>query len=145
MSKVSLILPVIALAISAPALGQGSDRTMGEALLTTARVSVSPPRPARCRERGEGGTGTSGDIVVCAQESQRIAPTSETDPMSRAGLRNGALHPPQLGKGSCKGAFGCLGIGGARPPAYIIDLKSVPEAPAGSDADRVAKGDLAER
>lgn len=145
MSKVSLVLPAVALAISAPVLGQGSDRTMGEALLTTARVSAPPPRTARCRERGQGEKSAGGDIVVCAQESQRIAPTSESDPMSRAGLRNGALHPPQLGKGSCRGALGCLGLGGTRPPAYIIDLTAVPEAPAGSDADRVAQGELAER
>lgn len=31
-------------------------------------------------------------------------------------------------------------FGGAPPPAYIVDFDQLPEAPAGSDADRIARG-----
>jgi hypothetical protein len=39
---------------------------------------------------------------------------------------------PDNGKG--------IGIGGVPPPALIIDVEALPQAPAGSDADRIARG-----
>lgn len=35
---------------------------------------------------------------------------------------------------------GCVRFGKVPPPALIIDIKALPEAPPGSDADRVARG-----
>ncbi|MEQ5788277.1 hypothetical protein J3454_10265 [Erythrobacter sp. NFXS35] len=33
-----------------------------------------------------------------------------------------------------------IGFGGAPPPAVFIDVEALPKAPAGSDADRIARG-----
>jgi hypothetical protein len=33
-----------------------------------------------------------------------------------------------------------IGFGKAPPPAYIVDFQALPTAPAGSDADRIARG-----
>ena len=33
-----------------------------------------------------------------------------------------------------------IGIGGVPPPALIIDVEALPDAPEGSDADRIARG-----
>ena len=33
-----------------------------------------------------------------------------------------------------------IGFGSAPPPAYIVDFDALPEAPEGSDADRIARG-----
>ena len=35
---------------------------------------------------------------------------------------------------------GCVKMGSAPPPAYMIDFDSLPDAPPGSDADRIARG-----
>ncbi|MBW8753426.1 MAG: hypothetical protein JF595_04640 [Sphingomonadales bacterium] len=139
------LLSSIVLVAAAPAWGQISDRQRSEALLTTGSVArPAPPRP-RCRNGGDGAD-DNGEIVVCgpADQGQRIPSTGESAPGSRAGLRNGELHAPQLDRGSCRGKLGCFVGGGVHPPAYIIDMKAIPEAPEGSDADRIAKGEIAE-
>ena len=101
-----------------------------------------PPRP-RC------GTRTSADeIVVCAPADSaefRVQSTRETDPSSHEALYDGLPRAPQLDRGSCKGQAGCISVGWAPPPVYMVDLKTIPEAPAGSDADKVAKGEMRDR
>lgn len=93
---------------------------------------------------------SSGDeIVVCADRGtdQRL-PQTAPDPNTRAGrhvLDNGVPRAPQVGPGSCKGQPGCIAIGSAPPPPYYIDVKSLPEAPPGSDADKIAKGEAPAR
>ena len=38
----------------------------------------------------------------------------------------------------------CRGnVGGAPPPVYYVDLDSLPAPPEGSDADKIAKGEMA--
>ncbi len=147
MKKCRWMVISLALVSGAPALGQATDdHKLSEAMLTTSRAAKPPPPLARCRG-GQGGDAGTGDIVVCGTSEnaqQRIPSTAASDPTSRAGLRNGELHPPQFDKGSCQGQLGCFIGGGVPPPAYIIDMKAIPEAPAGSDADRVAKGEMAQ-
>lgn len=104
-------------------------------------LSAVPPRP-RC----DGGS--DGEIVVCARTDSRryrVPSTIESNPGSRGALRTGVPSPPQLDRGSCKGQAGCMVGGYAPPPVYVIDLKAIPEAPAGSPADKVAKGELSDR
>jgi hypothetical protein len=134
----------MALAAVGPASAQTSDRHLGEALLTTATALPRSPPPSRCRDH-EGQT-ANGEIVVCGTDNkeQRIPSTGDSDPTSRVALRNGELHPPQLGKESCRGKLGCFIGGLVSPPPYIIDLKAIPEAPKDSDADRIAKGEMAQ-
>ncbi|MDE2435006.1 MAG: hypothetical protein KGM49_01980 [Sphingomonadales bacterium] len=92
--------------------------------------------------------GSDDEIVVCAQTDSskyRVPSTIDSDPGSRAALRTGMPSPPQLDRGSCKGQPGCVTGGWAPPPIYYINLKALPEAPEGSEADQVAKGEKASR
>jgi hypothetical protein len=89
------------------------------------------------------------DIVVCARNNEqfRAQSSSGEDPTGKAGTNDGRLTPPDVaGNGIFKGkpTMGgmCLIPPCAAPKAYMIDLASIPEAPAGSDADRIAKGEI---
>jgi len=82
-------------------------------------------------------------IVVCAPDrSQHYrVPSSSDDPHNRAATRGGAPTPPDVyGGPSCD--RGCIRGGYAPPPVYYIDLSKIPEAPPGSDADKIAKGEM---
>lgn len=114
-----------------------------QVMITATRAQYQvPPERDPCAEAA-----SEGEIVVCARrdnERHRISPSS-SDPGSAAALRDGLPRAPQLDRGSCKGQAGCMVGGWAPPPIYIIDLKAIPEAPEGSDADKVAKGEVSDR
>jgi len=108
------------------------------------RLSVETVQ-GRCRSARK-----TGEIVVCVDrgEDLRVPSTAESDPSSlaaRRALNNGIPRAPQLDRGSCKGQPGCVVGGWAPPPIYVIDLSTIPEAPEGSDADKIAKGELPDR
>lgn len=117
-----------------------ADAVVAGALMTTARVSR--PRRAACGEPGPGG-----EIVVCGAdhgEQWRVPSTTDSDRGSHQAMDTGVPAAPNVSSlPDCR--RGCLGFGKAPPPLYIIDLRKMPEAPAGSDADRIAKGELSER
>lgn len=105
------------------------------------RLSVETVQD-RCRTARQ-----TDEIVVCVDrgEDLRVAPTSESDPASlaaRRALNNGVPRAPQLDRGSCKGQPGCVVGGWAPPPIYVIDPAALPQAPEGSDADKIAKGEV---
>ena len=81
-------------------------------------------------------------IVVCAPDNSaryRVPPSSD-DPHATGGTRGGGLTPPDMyGGPACTGV--CIRGGYAPPPVYYIDLSTIPEAPPGSDADKIAKGE----
>ncbi len=137
------VWPMIALGMALPAAAQdATDRKVNEAI-ASAKQSYGPPAP----QRGCGVPATNGEIVVCAPdrgEDQRIPSTASSNPTSREALNDGLPRAPQLDRGSCKGEGGCMSFGYAPPPIYYIDLKAIPEAPEGSDADLIAKGEKAE-
>ncbi len=113
-------------------------------MIAKARETYGPPSPAKARCD----QGNEGEITVCAPdrgERWRVPPTSETSPQSREALYDGLPRAPQLDRGSCKGQPGCMVGGWAPPPVYMIDLSKLPETPEGSDADKIAKGEMAER
>lgn len=108
------------------------------------RLSVETVQD-RCRNARQ-----TGEIVVCVDrgEDLRVPSTAESDPSSlaaRRALNDGIPRAPQLDRGSCKGQPGCVVGGWAPPPIYVIDLSTIPEAPEGSDADKIAKGELPDR
>lgn len=123
-----------------PPESAAGDAALAGSLLTTARVTR--PRRAACGEPGKGG-----EIVVCGAdhgEQWRVPSTADSDPESRQGTDNGVVRAPNVSSlPDCR--HGCKGFGKAPPPLYIIDLRKMPEAPAGSDADRIAKGEISER
>lgn len=92
---------------------------------------------------------TGDEIVVCADHGrdQRMPSTAESDPNSlaaRRALDGNIPSAPDVDYIRChRGADGvCRGnFGGAPQPVYYVDLKALPEPPAGSEADQIAKGD----
>ncbi|MFC0685559.1 hypothetical protein [Novosphingobium clariflavum] len=103
---------------------------------------ITPDRSHRACVRNT----RAGEIVVCAPDEDqfRVESTADSDPTGKAGTNDGRLRAPDFEKHMpgvtvAKGCFipPC-------PPAQplIIDLSQIPEAPAGSDADLVAKGEL---
>ena len=138
-------MALFAAALAAPAAAQSgaSADERGAEILANARqvLTAVPPRQS-CATSGED------EIVVCAPsdgERYRVPSSTDTDPRSRAALRTGMPAPPPMDRGSCKGQPGCIVGGWAPPPIYYIDLKAIPEAPDGSDSDRVARGEQADR
>ena len=136
----ALILAGALLTAGADAVAQQSGDPGVNAMITTERKTYGAPPPRRkaCNP-GEGG-----DIVVCAPdhgEDQRVPSSTAADPTSRAALRDGRAHAPQLDQGYCAK---CKHFGRVPARIYYFDIKSLPEAPAGSDADKIAKGEATE-
>lgn len=140
---IAAVSPVPALAQDASSASQ-DDRAIAEKMLGAGgRITPDKSRNACLR------TIRQGEIVVCAPEPEqfRVPSTAEDDPTGAAGTDDGRLHTPDVaGKGIFKGKSTMSGMC-LIPPCpkaqpYIIDLSSIPEAPAGSDADKIAKGEL---
>lgn len=132
-------------AIPAGAQAPDPDPQVAERLAAAkSRLGVETVQD-RCRNARK-----SGEIVVCIDrgEDLRVPSTAESDPSSlaaRRALNNGIPRAPQLDRGSCKGQPGCVVGGWAPPPIYVIDPAALPQVPEGSDADRIAKGELPDR
>ncbi|MET1754046.1 hypothetical protein ABVV53_00995 [Novosphingobium sp. RD2P27] len=137
--------PLLALTIAAatfplPCSAQevsAEDRAVARKLMAN-QGRLTPPLRPRCEApRGN-------DIVVCAQDEEqfRAQSSSDIDPTSKYGTDDGRLSPPDVAGGGIFKGKATATICCAPPPAYMIDLASIPEAPAGSDADRIAKGEI---
>ena len=118
-----------------------------ESMAARARAAYGPLAPQRPKTCGT--QDKNGEIVVCAPDDGkqwRIPSTTDSDPTSRQATRTGIPRAPQLDRGSCKGKgqLGCIGIGRAATPMYMIDLSTIPETPKGSDAEKVAKGEMSD-
>lgn len=131
--------------LSQQSLAQSTDPLMDQRLAAArSRLGVESVQD-QCRTARR-----ADEIVVCVDRGDdlRVPSTAESDPTSlaaRRALNNGIPRAPQLDRGSCKGKPGCIVGGWAPPPIYVIDLAALPEAPEGSDADRIAKGELPDR
>lgn len=116
-------------------------------LVTVPRGEVNQAQVKECEERADAGT-LSGEIIVCggrgddgtgltgsrAETQKRYAEETAYKGAPRAPIFNPGCkdqgNPP-----------GCIsGFGKVPPPAYIVDFDALPQAPAGSDADRIARG-----
>lgn len=97
-----------------------------------------------CRDAaGASNGGDGGTIVVCSHggdgTSQRVPASKSVDESTRTG----ALHPPDVSTfPGCLGPCITIPFGRVPPPVYYIDLSTIPEAPKGSDAWKIAQGDL---
>lgn len=137
------VLPM--LAVASPAYSQESTEVLDQKVaerLDMARQAYGVPDPRlRCRPKPG-----SDEIVVCVdrgedQQVERDAPDLNTLEGRRA-LDGGIPRAPQFDRGSCRGQPGCVTGGWAPPPVYYIDMKAIPEPPPGSDADKIAKGEM---
>ncbi len=153
LSRTSLLLIAPALlagcSVAAEAQDAADPATEADArvarMLMGARSTYAPDAAARqCREKA-----ASGEIVVCAQDDSqfRMPSTSQSDPNSDEALKDGQLRPPDLEKKypGVVAARGCFLPPCPKGPLYIIDLSAIPETPPGSDADKVARGEIRDR
>ena len=138
-----------ALLLSSPLAAQdaaGDEEPQGvtaEQALAAAKEAYGPPdsrAKAACPAPKPGD-----EIVVCAQETDndkyRVRSSSDLDPTGK-GAKDTVPRAPDVGTGypGVVVAKGCF-IGPCPPPMpVLIDLKGIPEAPPGSDAERVGQG-----
>jgi hypothetical protein len=146
--KIALkIVLTSALALASPALAQHDPAPPGPP--SDADRAISRQRdlidvsPEKCRRDAD----KRNEIVVCADprrnERERLPLRNESD--AARSTRTGVTRAPDIDGIKCRrGADGvCRGnMGGAPPPIHYIDLSKIPEAPPGSDADRIAKGEV---
>lgn len=131
--------------IAAPASAQTA--ASAEQALDAASQAYGPAAPEpECTGSAEG------EIVVCAREQEQSQFRIRTDKQSeddyaRETMFEGDPQAPDVaGPGIFKGAptIGGMCIPGLqkcpRPPAIEVDFSQLPEAPPGSDADRIARG-----
>lgn len=143
----------LALAVSPPAVAQDRQTaTPPDRIDLTITQEPRASSEAECQRQREAAI-VSGEIIACGNR-----PTEGPDPSfgSREDARNryaertmnkGTLPPPDVAGagifrgpatvgGICvKGIFNC-----PKPPALIVDVTALPQAPPGSDADRIARG-----
>lgn len=112
-------------------------------LVTVPRDEVNAAQVQQCADQADAGT-ISGEIVVCGElgrdgksplTGDRAATQkryAEETALKGAPRAPEAFGIPDNGKG--------IGFGGVPPPAIFIDVEALPQAPAGSDADRIARG-----
>jgi len=111
-------------------------------MITVPRGEVNEAAMQQCVEEADAGT-ISGEIVICRRrgESGENLYSNREEAQKRyaeeTALKDAPRAPNTFGiADNGKG----IGIGGVPPPALIIDVGALPEAPAGSDADRIARG-----
>ena len=144
-SLVGAVAALVAGPLAAQPVDTDAEARLAERLAQAqSRLGVASVQD-RCRAARN-----SDEIVVCVDrgEDLRVPSTAESDPSSlaaRRALNNGVPRAPQLDRGSCKGQAGCVIGGWAPPPIYVIDPAALPEAPEGSDADKIAKGLMPDR
>ena len=102
------------------------------------RLMQGPPQPPKC-----GVPASDGTIIVCggkaASDKERIPLREELE--SARSVKGGVPRAPNVsGLRDC--SRGCIGFGSAPVAMYYFDLKALPEAPKGSDADRIATGEI---
>ena len=130
----------LALFGAAPLAAQEPPATAGEAL-AAAEDAYGPPAPAKkCPTAAPGE-----EIVVCAEEQEQSqfrlrSDEQAEDDYARATMDKGAPRAPDVaGPGIFRGPA-TVSFGKPPPPAYIVDFSQLPEAPPGSDADRIGQG-----
>ncbi|TCM19645.1 hypothetical protein EDF56_103288 [Novosphingobium sp. PhB165] len=143
-----------ALAAGAPAYAHSGSATpidLDDTDVLTAHVgmpdSSGSPVDDACREAARASNGgNDGTIVVCSHGAdgtdQRVPASKSVDESTRTG----AAYPPDVGHlPGCLGPCITIPFGRVPEPVYYIDLKSIPEAPKGSDAWKIGQGELRAR
>jgi hypothetical protein len=112
-------------------------------MVTVPRGDVNQAQIRDCEDRADAGT-ISGDIVVCRQVGEN--PDNLYSGSREEATRRYAQETAFQGSPQAPDVFGIgagnfsIGFGGVPPPAIMIDVAALPKAPAGSDADRIARG-----
>lgn len=111
-----------------------------------AAAAAEPPARDECSREEEAAL-ISGEIVVCGRlqtdNDQRLStPDDARRRYAAETMRQGDPRAPALAPPPCYlvKSPGCYRVGRVPPPAYMIDFAALPDAPPGSDADRIARG-----
>ena len=127
----------------APSQDEGEEPLRIDLTVTVPRAEANQAQLQECKDRAEAGT-ISGEILVCRQVGNRgknylTGNRSETQKRyaQETAFKGSPRTPNVLGLPDNGGG---IGIGGVPPKALIIDVEALPAAPAGSDADRIARG-----
>lgn len=125
-----------------PATTEVPVRPRVNLMVTVPRGEVNQAQAKECVDRADAGA-ISGEIVVCRETG---SDTSALTGDRAASQKRYAQETMNKGAPRAAEAFGIadngkgIGFGGAPPPALMIDVAALPKAPAGSDADRIARG-----
>lgn len=127
------------LAAAAAAASQAPAVTADQAMaVEKALVSPAPPRRTVDCPQASGR-----EIVVCGRREEDPAKQYVPSDIDSGVPDDLPQVPPVTMLPSCAAATVCAQHLGPKPrQLYIIDLKAIPEPPAGSDADRMAKGEI---
>lgn len=129
----------ILLAAAAAAASPVPTVTAQEALTNAYRFySVSPPKRKPCP------TAKGNEIVVCADHEDPGSQYVPSD-VDNGDPNDGVPRAPEvtmLPHGGTVVMHGCFIPPCPPPKALIIDVKAIPEPPAGSEADRMSKGEI---
>lgn len=117
-----------------PTLGKDDGSNLAQRIITGSQA-------ARCRP----GRRADGSIIVCgskeANEAERLPLRDQTE--SALSTKDGLPRAPNVsGLAPCKHNGACLGFGSVPAPMYYFDITALPAPPPGSDADRIAKGEI---
>ena len=135
---------LLALAHAAPLVAQ--EATAEDVLAESRRTYGPAPEVERCSAQQEAAI-VSGEIIVCRrivdQSEHRLNSDKETErAYAEATMNKGNPKTPDFIRDCHDQGWppGCFKLGKVPPPAYFIDFDQLPEAPPGSDADRIARG-----
>ena len=111
--------------------------------VTVPRGDVNVAQAKQCEDEADAGT-ISGEIIVCrrlGEDGTNYFSGSADEARKRYARETafkGSPATPNVSGLSDNGKG--ISLGGVPPPALIIDVGALPDAPAGSDADRIARG-----
>lgn len=140
-----------ALAASYPAAAQDGATGSPPERIDLTITQPSPVTTAEACNRQREAAVVSGEIVVCGaapSQDQRLGTRGDAQRRyaERTAFRDAPATPDVAGAGIFRGpaTVGGLCVKGIfncpKPPALIIDVTKLPQAPPGSDADRIARG-----
>ncbi len=116
-------------------------------ILADADDLYGPPPPMEDCSAEQEAAIISGEIIVCRRKQDQRAfrttdpDSAETRYAEETAFRDDPRTPDFILDCHDQGyPFGCIVFGNAPPPALIIDVEALPEAPPCSDADRIARG-----
>ena len=131
------------LAAAAAAVVPTPTVTADQALINAQNLYAVPPPPKAkpCP------VSTTNEIIVCRQlenpTGQYVPSDIDSGVPDDGGVPRAPTNITMMPQGGMVVMRGCFIPPCPPPPALIIDLKSIPEAPAGSDADKISKGEMA--
>ena len=143
-------MAVVIAALLTPSLAtvsaQDRPAITADKALENSRAAYGPPPPKPKCDPQEGD-----EIVVCAEEQEqsqfRVKSSNELDPTSEEAIKDGLPRAPDLDAPPCKPSLLslCVKTGRAGGSLLLIDVTKLPQAPKGSDADRISKGEIPAR